>query len=269
MLRRGRTVATGASRDFDEATLVRALLGESLAPRTVSTPAGPAGDIRLTMHRVSVHARRDTHPLHEVSLAIRGGEIVGLAAVEGSGQQELIRVLAGQLTPSQGEVVGPDDIAFVPEDRHRDALALDLSLTENLALRGLQLRRGRMPWATLRRQTTAIMKRFDVRAESSDRAARTLSGGNQQKLVIGRELHGNPSVIIAENPTRGLDIRASDAVHNHLRDARKEGAAVFFYSSDLEEILAVADRVLVLHAGRLSAVEKTRDAVGRAMLGAH
>lgn len=222
----------------------------------------------LALRDVSVDNARGAEVLRDVTLEIRRGEIVGIAAVEGSGQRELLRLLAGRLDVARGTIVRPDDIAFIPEDRHHDALVLDMSLVENVALRGLDARRGRMPWNQLRAVTAATLNTFDVRATGGDAVARTLSGGNQQKLVVGRELASRPSLVVAENPTRGLDIRATAAVHNHLRAARTAGSAVIVYSSDLDEVLALADRMIVVHAGRVRAVERSRDAIGRAMLGA-
>jgi simple sugar transport system ATP-binding protein len=164
-------------------------------------------------------------------------------------------------------VTVPDEVAFVPEDRHRDALVLDFSLVENVALRGAGRRRGHMAWRTFADRTRALIAAFDVRGGSPERAIRQLSGGNQQKLVLARELDGEPRLVVAENPTRGLDIRATQEVHERLRLAARNGAGVVVYSSDLDEVLALASRVVVLHGAALRAVERDRDTVGRAMLG--
>jgi simple sugar transport system ATP-binding protein len=207
--------------------------------------------------------------LNDATVVVARGEIVGIAAIEGAGQRELLRVMAGRLAPSSGSAVIPDRVGFVPEDRHRDAVVLDATLTENVALRGASDRRGRVPWSALRTETTALMRQRDVRADSESTAMRALSGGNQQKLVLGRELAGAPAALIVENPTRGLDIRATADVHAALRSARDDGTAVVVYSSDLDEVLALADRVVVVSGGRLRTdVPNDRDAVGRAMLGA-
>ena len=268
VLRRGTTVAAGLVRHFDETTMVHAMLGDELPSPPTRLPAPELGGVVLALRGVSVGNARGAEVLRDVTLEIRRGEIVGIAAVEGSGQRELLRLLAGRLDVARGTIVKPSDIAFIPEDRHHDALVLDMSLVENVALRGLDARRGRMPWNQLRAVTTATLNTFDVRASGGDAVARTLSGGNQQKLVVGRELASRPSLVVAENPTRGLDIRATAAVHNHLREARTAGSAVLVYSSDLDEVLALADRMIVVHAGRVRAVERSRDAIGRAMLGA-
>jgi simple sugar transport system ATP-binding protein len=210
--------------------------------------------------------------VRDASFEVRAGEILGVAAVEGSGQRELLRALAGRLAPAAGTLERPERVAFVPEDRHRDALLLDGTLTENLALHGAGRRRGLVPWRALADRTADLVARFDVRGGGPDAPARALSGGNQQKLVVARELAGAgdaaPPLVVAENPTRGLDILATAAVHARLREARDAGAAVVVHSSDLDEVLALADRVLAVYDGRVMAVANEADAVGRAMLGA-
>ena len=214
---------------------------------------------------------RDTQGVVRVnraSLDVYAGEIVGVAAVEGAGQRELLRLLSGRLTPSEGDVRLPARLGFVPEDRHNDALLLDRSLVENVALRDAGSREGRMPWNALQRATRTIISECDVRAGGANVEARTLSGGNQQKLILGRELADQPQALVVENPTRGLDFRAASAVHDALRAARTAGTAVVVYSSDLDEVLLLADRVVVMHAGQLSAVASDRETIGRAMLGA-
>jgi simple sugar transport system ATP-binding protein len=159
------------------------------------------------------------------------------------------------------------EVGFIPEDRHHDALVLEFSQTENVALRGAGNRRGLMDWDAERERTNRLVADFDVRGGSASGPVRDLSGGNQQKLVFGRELEGNPSLVVAENPTRGLDIRATRDVHVRLREAAAGGAGVVVYSSDLDEVLSIATRVVVMHAGRLRDVGMDREAVGRAMLG--
>jgi simple sugar transport system ATP-binding protein len=282
VLRRGTTIVSGPAETLDEATLVTALLGGApdaaalpaemrrpLAATTRPAASHVGGSPVAALHHVSMQDDRGAPVLRDVTLEVHAGEIVGLAAVEGSGQRELLRLLAGRMTPAKGTVSLPSAVAFIPEDRHRDAMALDLTLVENIALRGLSTRRGRLPWDAFRRATVDVMARFDVRAAGPAATGRELSGGNQQKLVLGRELAERPAMVVAENPTRGLDIRATAAVQDQLRAARDAGSAVVLYSSDLEEVLALADRVLVVHAGEVAAVQApNRESVGRAMLGA-
>ncbi len=276
VLRRGRSVMSTRARDTGESALTVAMFGEqSTNARTIDARGTPSRAIGapddvltavLSAVQVSLRDARGVTRVRDASLHVRAGEIVGLAAIEGAGQRELLRLLAGRLVADAGQLRQPTSIGFVPEDRHGDALILDASLVENVALRDASMRRGRMPWHALRDATAAIIARFDVRAPSAAVAARTLSGGNQQKLVLGRELVPQPQALVVENPSRGLDFRATLAVHAALRSARDTGSAVLLYSSDLDEVLALADRVYAMHEGLVTEVVRDRDVVGRAML---
>ena len=221
----------------------------------------------LVLEHVGVDDAQGVQRLRDASITVRAGEILGVAAVEGAGQHELLRVMAGRTTPTRGSVTLPSEVGFAPEDRHRDAVVLDATLTENVALKGAGRRQGIMRWNALRDATRMLMHGRDVRASDEEAVMQTLSGGNQQKLVLGRELADAPAALVVENPTRGLDIRATADVHAALRSARDEGTAVIVYSSDLDEVLALADRVIVVAAGRVREVPAAdRDSVGRAML---
>lgn len=266
VLRAGRTVLAARARDVPEQVLVTAMLGDAEGEVVAGPSPGAPGPVILRLVGASVSGTRAG--VRGVDVDIHRGEIVGVAAVEGSGHHELLRALAGIMAPASGRALVPSDVAFIPEDRHRDAVVLDFPLTGNLALRGLGQRRGRMDWPSLREHARTLLDRFDVRAPSPDLAMRDLSGGNQQKFVFGRELDPLPSAIVAENPTRGLDVKATRAVHQRLRDARAAGAAVVVYSSDVDEVLALADRVLVVHAGKVIPTVAEREVVGRVMLGA-
>lgn len=284
VLRHGATVLTGQAAALDEPALVTALLGSEgegatgaavwgapLSPPAAAIPSRRPGtrSIVASLRDVAIGRTHDRRVLSDTTLEVHEGEIIGVAAVEGSGQRELLRLLAGRLVPTHGTVSLPESVAFIPEDRHRDALVLEMTLVENVALRSLGQRRGRVPWDALRHDTETILADFDVRTTGTGARADALSGGNQQKLVLGRELATRPALVIAENPTRGLDIRATAAVQAQLRTARDAGSAVVLYSSDLDEVLTLADRMLVLHAGHVQEIyAPTRDNVGRAMLGA-
>jgi ABC-type uncharacterized transport system ATPase subunit len=210
--------------------------------------------------------------VRHASLVVRGGEIVGVAAVEGSGQRELLRVVAGRLVRLRGrrEVAGP--VGFIPEDRTTEGLIPQLTLTENVVLGSRQddpwVRRGRVDWRVARKRTATLLKEFGVVAPGPDARAGSLSGGNQQKLVLARELARDPRVLVAENPTRGLDLHATASIHARLRDAARAGAAVLIYSSDLDEVLALADRVVVLSRGQLTDVslDASRAEIGAMMV---
>ena len=303
VLRRGRTVTAVASAVATEASLATAMLGapprrqdalelgvdqhlpaasasDRLRPSERGAPAppltgaagsesrGPKGKAVMRARGLTLATADGVVRVRGATFEVRAGEIVGVAAVEGSGQRELLRALAGRLTPSGGTVELPSEVGFVPEDRHHDALVLDFPLTANVALRGAGARRGMMRWSQWRSETRRLLRAFDVRSDSGEVPARTLSGGNQQKLVLGRELGTSAArAIVVENPTRGLDIRATGEVHERLREAAGAGAAVVVYSSDLDEVLLLAHRVLVLHAGVVVEPPCDRAAIGRAMLG--
>ena len=281
VLRKGRTVFTGHARDTTESSLADAMLGgpdmSSADARVIgatrahsrqavhSSSSAKTRDV-LVLTGVGVDDAQGVQRLRDVNVTVRAGEIIGVAAVEGAGQQELLRVMAGRTTPTRGTATLPSDVGFAPEDRHRDAIVLDATITENVALKGAGRRHGIMPWSALRDAARTLMRLRDVRAGDAQAAVRTLSGGNQQKLVLGRELSGSPEALVVESPTRGLDIRATADVHAALRAARDQGTAVIVYSSDLDEVLALADRVIVVAEGHVREVAADRDTVGRAML---
>jgi simple sugar transport system ATP-binding protein len=244
------------------------MLGESLAapaaPRTHVQP----GEVALRADGLTLVDDRKVAVVRDATFEVRAGEIVGLAGVEGSGHRELLLAIAGRHAGHDGSLRRPDSVSIVPEDRHQNAVVLDFSLAENVAVKNAGSRRGRLDWHHMADQVRDFMSSYDVRAPGPLARMRALSGGNQQKFVLARALAGNPQLIVAENPTRGLDIRAAAFVREELRAARARGAAVVVYSSDLDEILELADRVLVVHAGVVSEVALDRSRIGAAMLGA-
>lgn len=268
VLRRGVVVHAGPGRagGATAETLARAIFPGAPDPAPVAPPH--MGETVATLDAAACGGLPGRATLGPTTLRVRRGEIAGLAAVEGSGHRELLALLGGLLAPSTGRVELPPRIATIPSDRMRDALIADFDIVENVALRGAGTRRGRMPWRELSARAAGIIERFSIRAPDVSARARTLSGGNQQRLVIGRELAEAVDLVVADDPTRGLDIRASRFVHDQLRAAAAAGAGVVFYSSDLDEVLAIATRVLVVFHGTVTEVAAGRDAVGRAMLGA-
>jgi simple sugar transport system ATP-binding protein len=176
--------------------------------------------------------------------------------------------LAGRLTPTSGSLQLPERIGYAPEDRLRDALIAHYDLRENLALHGAGSRKGLLSWRLLEQAVLTLLRRFDIRAPHTRLHVTALSGGNQQKFVYARELEDRPDLLIAVNPTRGLDVRASLALMTRLRAARDCGMAVVVHASDIDELLSLSDRILVLHAGSVQEVLHDRDAIGRAMVGA-
>ena len=278
VLRRGECVASGPASAFTEASLADAMLGpgersahvdEEVVPEvTAHSDSVGAHNVVLAADAMRVEDAEGVMRVRDASFTVRAGEIVGVAAVEGSGQSELLRAAAGLTPLAGGRLHAPADVGFVPEDRHRDALLLDATLSENLALRDAGARSGRVPWDDIAQRTTALLALRDVRAAGAGVRARTLSGGNQQKFILARALEDAPPALVVENPTRGLDFRATSSVHDALRDARDAGIAILLYSSDLDEVLSLADRILVMHDGTVREVPRDRELVGRAMLGA-
>lgn len=265
VLRRGKLALQRAAHGLSVDELAITLVGESTGGEH-SDPTVPASD-RIVVKAVDVDAISATRGVRGVTFEIRTGEIIGVAAVEGSGQHEFLRALSRRLSVTRGELELPTSIGFVPEDRHRDAVILSFTLDENIALKDAGVRRGTLDVGQIRERTNAIIADFDVRGGTAGSEMQALSGGNQQRLVLGRELDGAPDLLVVENPTRGLDLRATRAVHDRLRSAAAAGAAVVVYSSDIDEVLGLATRVLVVHNGRLRETGLERGEVGRAMLG--
>jgi simple sugar transport system ATP-binding protein len=215
--------------------------------------------------------------LDHVSLAVHRGEIVGVAGIEGSGQHELALVLAGRRRADGGTVSAPGGVGFIPQDRTTEALIGDFDLVENVALAlhaDARVASGvRMRWTAAREQAEGVRSRFGVVSPDVTVPARELSGGNQQRLVVGRELLLATDLLVAENPARGLDVSATEFVHAELRRVtRMEGGpGVVLVSNDLDEALALSDRLFVMSRGRLVAVpegQRTREGMGALMLGA-
>jgi simple sugar transport system ATP-binding protein len=276
VLRHGAVALTGPIAGQTAASLAASMIGEG-GHDAEGTPfgTGPAADGPVLVRLEELEVPRDSGygiAVRWATLSVRAGEIVGVAAVEGNGQRELLRAVAGRLQPLRGrrEVAGP--VAFIPEDRTTEGLIPSLTLTENVVLGSRAddpwIRRGRVDWKVARARTASLLGEFGVVAAGPDALAASLSGGNQQKVVVGRELAREPRVVVAENPTRGLDLRAADAIHGRLRAAAAAGAAVLVYSSDLDEVLALADRVLVASRGTLTeaASGATRAQIGELMV---
>lgn len=194
--------------------------------------------------------------LRHATLSVRAGEVVGIAAVEGNGQRELLRAVAGRIVPLRGKLQVVQPVGFIPEDRTSEGLIPGFSLTENVVLglggEGPWIHGRRIAWREAEAKTAELLLEYEIATPGPNIRAAALSGGNQQKLVVARELSRTPAVIVAENPTRGLDISAAAAIHARLRSAAAAGAAVLFHSADLDEVLYLADRVIVVTRGVIS-----------------
>ena len=275
VLRGGVVVRTGPAAAESRAALAHAMIGGAEAER----PDGPAlsapgGEPIVVARLLTVPKTGSGLPgVDGVSLSIRGGEIVGVAGVEGNGQRELLRAVAGLAAPASGSLEVAQPVAFIPEDRTTEGLIGEMSLTENLVLGTSDTPGwdgpGGIRWAAARRRMDELIGTFGIRASGPAAEARTLSGGNQQKVIIARALERAPRVIVAEHPTRGLDILAAREVHDRLRAAAAAGAAVLFSSGDLDEVVQLATRVVVVAGGRLLDVPAGagRSEIGAAMLG--
>ena len=289
VMRHGRVVARLETRDTTPAAIARAMVGHEIAAEPNHTGAAPSPDVApvLAVEDLTVETRAGVLALDHVSLELRPGEILGIAGVEGNGQTELVEALAGLRPARRGRVrlggvdLGPAGVrarfaaglAHVPEDRHRRGLVLDLSLAENLLL-GREAEVGFFGFwpGALAARAAPVLERHDVRPARPEAAARTLSGGNQQKLVVARELGRHARVILAAQPTRGVDVGAVVRIWQDLRAARAAGAAVLLVSADLQELFTLADRLLVMYRGRVAAEVDPRtttpEEVGLHMTGA-
>ena len=267
VLRRGRTVLTAAAHTISEAELARAMFPGGIVS-DARTVGRQASGVIAELHDVELRDHHGTVRVRGATLAVHASEILGIAGVEGSGHHELLLALAGRLEPTSGGVRLPADIAFIPEHRQRDALVPTFTVTENVALRDAARARGRINWSAVAHRSRELLDRHGIRAGGVRVPVRTLSGGNQQKLVLARELDGAPPLVVAQNPTQGLDVRATVAIRARLREARDAGAGVVVYASDLDELLALADRVVVAFGGTVREISGDAEAIGRAMLGA-
>lgn len=273
VLRQGRvTLAGDRASDVDRTRLLEAMLGSHEVGPGPMPHARPIGAVVVDVDRLSVAREgRGGLAVRDVTLQVRSGEIVVVAAVEGNGQRELLRAIAGVLPVAGGRRVVAEPVAFIPEDRTTEALIGEFTLTENLQLSELAVRGRGGAWldrAGTHRRAGQLLMENDITAAGPGALARSLSGGNQQKFVNARALDVHPAVLVAENPTRGLDVRAAAAVHRQIRDAAAGGAAVLMHCPDLEEAFAIADRIVVMSAGRLHDVPVGADLrrVGELML---
>jgi len=268
VLRRGERVDTVSRDGATEGSLARMMVGREVLLRVEKTPAEP-GEPLLTVENLRVFDDRGLEAVRDVSLGVRSGEIVGIAGVDGNGQTELIDALAGLRRPAAGRIelagkeitrASTDDrlhegLGHIPEDRQRRGLVLDFTLAENMALHDFDERPySRFGWLYPRRMVAAarrLIKEFDVRGGGAQTPAASLSGGNQQKVILAREVSRSPQVLIAAQPTRGLDVGAIEFIHRRLVEQRDAGRGVLLVSFELDEILSLSDRILVIYEGRI------------------
>jgi simple sugar transport system ATP-binding protein len=270
VLRRGKVAGRGRVDALTPAQMAEMMVGAAPAAASVTAPQrAPVGPCRLHVDALSADDELGAPALHQVSFEVRAGEILGVAAVAGNGQEELVEVLAGQRPRAAGRVLvhGVDyqptrahmrthGVRCLPEEPLRNACVPAMSVAENLAFRDfdvwpfavgkLSLSRG-----AIRRRACARIAEYGVRTRSPETPIGTLSGGNVQRVVLARELGDETRVLVVANPCMGLDFRAVEEIHRRLRAARERGTAILLVSADLDEIFALADRIVVLSSGRL------------------
>ncbi|NHR07074.1 ABC transporter ATP-binding protein [Chromobacterium haemolyticum] len=283
VMRAGTVVANVATCDVDKEKLADLMVGRKVSLKVDKAEREPGAAV-LSVKNLCLTDARAVKLLDQLNFEVRAGEIVGIAGVSGNGQSELLEVLAGMLEPSAGEMVykGEDllrrrcgaqpraalyrklGIAHVPEDRSREGLVKAFSSYENAILGyhgepGL----GRGPWYSRKRllaRTRDFIQQFDIRPGNPLLRVGLLSGGNQQKVVLAREIHANPDLLLIGQPTRGVDIGAIEFIHKRLVELRDEGKAILLVSVELEEILALADRILVMAGGQITGEVAAKDA---------
>lgn len=287
VLRGGRVVGEARPDETTPRALAQLMVGHEVDAG--QRPAGPPGAVVLALDRVHALGDRGHLALRLDRLEVRAGEIVGVAGVAGNGQRELAEVIAGLRQPAAGRLLMDGDditrldprgrwargIAYIPEDRLGEGLIPSFTITENAALRDYALPPlSRGPFFSRREaraRALAIIERFQVRATDADARVRTLSGGNQQRLLVGRETAATPRVLIAMHPTRGLDIDATAALHRIFLELRRAGVAILLISESLDELFSLSDRVAVMHRGRVvgerAAGTATREEIGLMMAG--
>jgi simple sugar transport system ATP-binding protein len=255
VLRGGKLAGAARTADSSPAEAARWMVGESNDLPAFEAPA--VGEPVLSAVDLHVRGDRGEPSVRGVSLEVRAGEVLGIGGVDGNGQIELAEALVGVRPASQGRVECDEPPAYIPQDRHRDGLVLSMPIWENTLLGAEDDDRlyahGFLRRSAARRRAEEIRTRFDVRSQSIDQQARRLSGGNQQKVAVGRAIEREPRILVAVNPTRGLDLSAAQFVHRQLREAAERGAAVVVFSTDRDELAQIATRTAAMSAGQWEA----------------
>ena len=289
VIRRGRYIGTVDVKTTSEAEMAKMMVGREVSFKVNKKPAKP-GDVVLDIKNLSVKNNKKVLGLKDFSIDVRAGEIVGIAGVEGNGQSELIEAITGLRKSESGTINFKNKditresirnrinsgIAHIPEDRHKRGLVLDYTIEENMVLEVYDKKpfsnKGLLNKKEIKKYAEKIIDEFDVRSgEGAESIARSLSGGNQQKAIIGREIELNPELLIAAQPTRGLDVGSIEYIHKRLVEQRDSGKAVLLVSLELDEILNVSDRIAIINNGELIGVvnadETNENEVGLMMAG--
>ena len=289
VMRDGRVIDSAPNVDLDRRKLARMMVGRDVVFQPERPPV-KAGEVKLSIRDVSAKNDQNLPALQGVSLDVRAGEIVGLAGVSGNGQRELAEVIAGLRHATGGEIfIGGQSVkqasvvqrlkaglAYVPEERNRDGIIGSFSVAENAILQNnAAYTRGKIffNFGAINRHAVNLIKGFNIKTPSAQTPAKNLSGGNVQKLILARELTRKPSVLIAAQPTRGVDISATEYIQQVLIEQRSAGVAILLISEDLDEILALSDRVAVLYEGEIVGMLDRENAdvetLGMMMAGVH
>lgn len=277
VMRDGRVIDTIPNEGIEQRALARMMVGRDVQFQP-ERPEIQAGAVKLEIRQLTAQNDRDLPALREVSLTVRAGEILGIAGVSGNGQRELAECIAGLRNATGGSVLLDGQsildmpvqqrlkagLAFVPEERNRHGTIGSFSVSENAVLQnhdGPEFLRGPFfNFESIRRHTTNLIQRFNVKTPSPETLVKNLSGGNVQKLILARELSRRPVVLVAAQPTRGVDIGAAEYIHNVLMQQRSDGVAILLISEDLDEILALSDRIAVMYEGEIVGVVHRDDA---------
>lgn len=289
VIRRGKTIGTVDVAATSELVMAEMMVGRNVTFKVDKKPASP-GEVVLQVDSLSVNNNKKCLALNNFSLEVRAGEIVGIAGVDGNGQSELVEAIAGLRKPESGSVRLKGEeitslsvrsrihrgIGHIPEDRQKRGLVLDYTIAENMVLevyhREPHSKRGILNKAAIKQYAERIIASFDVRSgQGASSIVRSLSGGNQQKAIIGREIELNPDLLIAVQPTRGLDVGSIEYIHKRLVEQRDKGKAVLLISLELDEILNLSDRIAVLNQGErigvVNASETNENEIGMMMAG--
>jgi ABC-type uncharacterized transport system ATPase subunit len=286
VLRDGRVMGVLNTQQASRSEVARLMVGRPVSLDRRARPKVDAQEKILEIKDLSCMDERGLPALKNLSLDIHSGEIVGVAGVDGNGQRELAECIGGLRNPSSGtiqikdqQITGvckdPSLLGYIPEDRRKTGLALSFSVEENLVIKRYEdapySKRGILHWGAIRRKAQSLILEYNIKTPDSAIPARHLSGGNQQKVIVARELFGHPAMIMAAQPTRGLDLSAVEAVHEELLRERNRGAAVLFISTELEEVLSLSDRIIVLFKGEImgdvNGEQANVDQIGEMMLG--
>ena len=271
VIRRGKSIETVKIAGATNADLAEMMVGRSVSFKTEKQASQPK-EVVLSIKDLVVNENRGVPAVKNLSLDVRAGEIVGIAGIDGNGQSELIQAITGLRKVESGSIelkgdsivglhprqITEQSVGHVPEDRHRDGLILEMMISENIALQTYykepHSKNGILNYSNITSYAKKLMEEFDVRAASEIVPAAALSGGNQQKAIIAREIDRDPDLLIVSQPTRGLDVGAIEYIHKRLIEERDNGKAVLVVSFELDEILNVSDRIAVIHDGKIQGI---------------